>query len=636
MKVVLRSVGAAALLAWMSVFPAIAATTDRPVKTNIAFPRDEAVLDLRLDFGAKGDGVADDTDALQKGLVASCGVDGKPSKVLFIPKGNYRVTRSLVVKSGIGPWVYGASRDGVVIRLTDGVTDTNCTAVLRTHPQETGKTSADWFMRNFRNLTIDVGNNPGVDGIRWYGNNTSILKHIRVMGHGRIGINSGFLDQSGPNLVQDVVIEGFETGILSQWIWSETLSDVTIRNCRSNGVVVSANVVAIEGLTVENTPVAIRNEVPNNWKHWGGVIALVGGRFSGGNPEQPAILNQSVLYARDVKTRGFKMALQSSTEGGNITGPNIGEYASGFMKHVAGSSTNVPPLPIKPEPDFPWENNPSKWVCANDYGARAGDNQDDTTAIQKAVDAAAEAGKTTVFLRGIGGGDPNWYNLNGEVRVHGSVRHILALGFGRVLGNQGNGRFVVNDDSAPLVKFQHLQAFGGGPAIAENRSASRTMIIEGCDLKILGTGHGDVFVTDCSSHLDLRQTGQKCWARQLNPEGTSDAGLVLNAGADLWVLGSKFEGQGVRYRTSAGGHTELLGMFNYHSGDFKDHEASPMFEVDGASLSIAGLREITFGKSTYPIKVREKFAGIIQMLDNKEEGGWIGWALFKGAGEPSK
>ena len=186
----------------------------------------------------------------------------------------------------------------------------------------------------------------------------------------------------------------------------------------------------------------------------------------------------------------------------------------------------------------------------------------DTEAIQKAIDAAAASGKTTVFFRGVSGGDPNWYTLNGEVKVHGSVRHILALGFGRILGNKGPGKFVITDDSAPVVKFQHLQAFGGGPPVVENRSASRTLVVESCDMQVLGTGRGDIFVTDCSCHVDLRQLGQKCWARQLNPEGTSDTGLVRNAGADLWVLGAKFEGAGVRFRTSSGGQTEVLGIFS--------------------------------------------------------------------------
>ena len=120
---------------------------------SVRFPDDSSVVDVKKECGAKGDGVADDTDALQKGIEASCRGSGKQSKVLFIPNGTYRVTRTLVVKSAVGPWVYGESRDGVIIRLADGVTDTNCTAVLRTHPHEKGKTSADWFMRNIRNLT---------------------------------------------------------------------------------------------------------------------------------------------------------------------------------------------------------------------------------------------------------------------------------------------------------------------------------------------------------------------------------------------------------------------------------------------------------------------------------------------------
>jgi len=599
-------------------------------ESNILFPQDSAVLEVKRDFGAKGDGKADDSEALQKGIEASCGAAGKQSKILFIPNGTYRVTQTLVVKSAVGPWVYGESRDGVIIHLADGVPDTNCTAVLRTHPHEKGKTSADWFMRNFRNLTIDVGNNPGIDGIRWYGNNSSILKNIRVTGHGKVGINAGFLDQSGPNLIQDATIEGFETGIRSAWIWGETLSRVTIRNCRSNGVVVSANAVGIEDLTVENTPVAIRNEVPNNWGHWGGVIALVGGRFSGGSPTEPAILNQSVLYARDVKTKGFKQALESSTKDANANGPDLGEYASGSVKQLFDSPTNSLSLPIKPEPNFPWETDPTKWVCANDLGAVPGDNQDDTAAIQKAIDTAAAAGKTVVYLRGIGGGDPNWYNVNDEIRIHGSVRHILALGFGRILGNKGLGKFVVSDDSAPLVKFQHLQAFGGGPVTVENRSSSRTLIVESCDLKILGTGTGDIFLTDCPSHLELRQAGQKCWARQLNPEGASDSGLVQNAGADLWVLGVKFEGAGVRFRTSAGGRTEVLGMFLYDPGNLKEDDTRPIFDIDNASFSVAGLREINFGGHTYTVKVREKRGDETRTLDKKNEGGWIGWSLFKG------
>jgi hypothetical protein len=575
---------------------------------TIIFPRDAAVLDVQLDFGAKGDGIADDTAALQAALDAG---GGNPKRVVFLPKGTYRVTSGLVVKASLGPWLYGASREQTVIRLDDGV-GTNVTAVLRTHPHESGKTSSDWFMRNIRNLTVDAGDNPGVDGIRWYATNTGIIQDVTVRGRGKVGINSSFLGQSGPNMVQDTLVEGFETGITCNWVYGQTLSRVTIRNCRKEGVVVSANAVAIEDLVVENTPVALVNNVPNNLKHWAGVVALVGGRFSGG------IVNHGILYARDVQ----------------MPGSNITEYAShGVRKCFADAPDRALRLPIKREPVMPWETDTNQWVCANDFGAVAGDNRDDTAAFQKAIDAAAAAKKTTVYLRGIGGRDPNWYTLTGKVRVHGTVRHFLGLGFGRIVTDRQNpGRFVVGDDAAPVVKFQNIDSFGGGPAIVENRSATRTMVVESCGVQILSTGGGEIFATDCAATATLTQPGQKLWARHLNPEGTRAGGLVQNHGGDLWVLGTKSEGSdgGIRYATTAGGRTEIFGMFQYTNGRIAPDDARPMLDVVDGALSVMGLREICHTGKPYVVKLREQRGNETRTLTVKTEGGWTGWALGSG------
>ena len=97
------------------------------------FGREAPAFELPL-LGAKGDGVADDTAALQSGIAASSnrGKDGG-TKILFLPNGTYRVTSNLIVAAAVGPWVYGESRDGVIVRLADGV-PTNITAVLPAHP----------------------------------------------------------------------------------------------------------------------------------------------------------------------------------------------------------------------------------------------------------------------------------------------------------------------------------------------------------------------------------------------------------------------------------------------------------------------------------------------------------------------
>ena len=608
-----------------TLFLAGAAAAAPAGSDRIAFPNDASVLDLRRDFGAVGDGAAADTEALQAAFDASS--DRRRNggtKILFIPDGTYRVTKTLVVQQRVGPWVYGQSRDGVILRLTDGAPE-EVTAVIRTHPSDTQATSADYFMRNFRNLTIDVGNNPHADGIRWYGNNSSILQNVRVVGTGSVGVNSGFLGQNGPNLVQDVTVEGsFETGVRCAWSWGQTLSRVAVRGARKEGVYVNATAVGIEDLVVENTPVALRNEYPNDWTWWGGVVALVGGRFTGGDPDRPAIANTSVLYARNVTAAGFKQVLLDKT-GGGVPGDKLDEYASPPVKKLFDDSPDTAlKLPIQPEPRVSWETNVHNWVCANDHGAAYGDNRDDTAAIQAAVDAAAAAGKTVVYLRGIGGGDPNWYNIDGEVRIHGSVRLVMGLGFGRVLGGP-KGRFIVDDRSAPVVKFKHLQAFGGPAVTVENRSAKNTVVVESCDMKILGTGGGDIFVTDCPSSIELRSPGQRLWARHLNPEGDSDVGLVRNHGGHLWALGVKHEGRGVRFHTDQGGRTEILGLFNYAPNIAKD-DARPAFDVADAAMSAAGVREISFG-NTYPVKVREARGDDVR---TETGGGCIGWSLFSG------
>jgi hypothetical protein len=106
---------AGALLVLMSAVAVWGAVTHEPTKESIFFPNDESVLDVRRAFGAKGDGETDDTEALQKGIEASCRGNEQQSKVLYIPNGVYRVSQPLVVTSRVGPWVYGESRDGVII-----------------------------------------------------------------------------------------------------------------------------------------------------------------------------------------------------------------------------------------------------------------------------------------------------------------------------------------------------------------------------------------------------------------------------------------------------------------------------------------------------------------------------------------
>lgn len=382
-----------------------------------AFPVDPSVIDVRTDFGAVGNGIADDTAALQAALNASQGLSGGANRIVYIPNGTYRLTSTLVVKGSVGPWVYGQSRAGAVLKLDDGVA--GITSLLRTHINDSGEHSADYFNRNFRSLTLDVGNNPGVDGVRWFSNNTGILKDVLIRGSGNAGVRVGFAQWAGPSLIQDVEIEGFQTGITTVWNWGQTLSRIRMSNIGQVGLEVQASSVAVEGLVCSGVPQGVRITLPNDWSWWGGNTVLLNSSFTGGNLANPAVWNSSYLYARGIQAQGYARVLRGDTPGGSVEGGKVGEYASLAPRSALqpGKPVKSLELPVKTEPQVAWENNPANWVSANDFGADIGDDDDDGPALQAAIDLAAAQGKTVVTLRGIQGPDPNWYWLKSDVTV---------------------------------------------------------------------------------------------------------------------------------------------------------------------------------------------------------------------------
>jgi hypothetical protein len=358
-------------------------------------------------------------------------------------------------------------------------------------------------------------------------------------------------------------------------------------------------------------------------------VALVGGRFSNGKADGPAIENLSVLYARDVEAAGFAKVIESNSGREAIGITRVDEYHSHATKKLFDSAKDESlALEIQPTPEIAWDNDPSHWYCLDDAGATASDNQDDSDAIENGIQAAARLGKTTVYFRGCGGREPNWFNLRRAIVVPAPIRRVIGLGWARVLRDSDDAGFVVDDRSAAAVHFQNIDSFGGPPIVLENRSQKRTMVVESCGVKILGTGRGDIFVSDCPALLELRVSGQRCWARQLNPEGTTDTGLVTNLGGKLWCLGVKHEGRGVRFATRNGGSTEVLGLFNY-GGSPEEMDMRPSFIVEESAFSVAGLREIAFDSHTAYNKVQETAAGEVRTLDKQNEGGWIGWSLYR-------
>ena len=93
----------------------------------IAYPTDAGALNVR-DYGAKGDGKADDTQAIIAALAASGDDTGHSpwhDRIVYLPNGTYLVSAPLEKHYADGRYasgtiLIGQSREHTIIKLADG------------------------------------------------------------------------------------------------------------------------------------------------------------------------------------------------------------------------------------------------------------------------------------------------------------------------------------------------------------------------------------------------------------------------------------------------------------------------------------------------------------------------------------
>ena len=559
----------------------------------LAFP-DGFMVSVKS-YGARGDGVTDDTAAVQAALA-----DGRPDpggdyygqpKALFFPAGTYLVADTL---SWVGCCVtlQGQGAGHTIIKLKDrapGFGDpTTPKPVVRTM---SGNMS---FRQNIRDLTVDTGrDNPGAVGIDYIASNSGTIRGVTIRSGDGAGVAGLDLRREwiGPCLFKEIQIEGFDYGI---WVknpeYGPTFEGIALSGQRRAGLRNEGNTLAIRHLTSSNRVPALQSTESR------GSLIVLDSTFGGGAPGATAIESDGYLYARNISAAGYDAAIRQ--KGAVVPGLTQAEYVSDRIFTLFDGPKRSLGLPIEETPAL-HDNDLASWVAFTTayYG--------DTSRLQDVLNA----GKATVYF-------PFGVYFSYDERaviVPPSVRRIV--GFGSVVnrdaaGRNGGGiRLIVQDDSRePLI----VEQFGYGIKL-DHRGSRPVALKHGGYQYSAAPGAGPLFLEDVEIGDFRMQPGQRVWARQFNNESAGPK--IVNTGGALWILGLKTERPGTVIATEAGGRTELLGTLIYPAGAFSPTEQEQAaFVSRDSAMSLIFSTSVYCSECGYQFFVEETRAGVTRRL----------------------
>lgn len=581
-----------------------------------ALPLDSGVVNVR-DHGALGDGLADDTAAIQRAIDAATVDAGRvfwPARAVYFPAGTYRISDTLSKRAANGRYAHsmaliGESRDTVRLRLADGAPGFGSaqspkalvfttSGLLGGEPTAGGKDylgrgeGNDAYGNYVQGMTIDVGaRNPGAIAIDFLASNVGAVRDVTLIaapGSGAIGLSMQ-RKWPGPLLVRNVDVRGYAVGIaVAHREYSATFENLTLRGQTDAAIRNTGNSLAMRAIDIEGAAVALQNLREDGMVVIDGLRVSQSGGRSGGWIDNEGYLT---LGAAQITGGSTPDALAAGERGAYFKRRKSDGFGADWK--LAWSQ---PPAP--PEPPT------SRWANVQRYGAKADSGEDAAAAIRAALASGAEV---VYFPTGR-------YVIGSAVEVPRSVRRIVGMFSSIAVAPQRDAAFqresgmfrVVGPGESLTIEALALDNMERGSQVGIEHAGERTLVLRdlitgGVDIRrARDAGELHTENTCCGA---LRVAGPRgVWSSQFNSEGL--ASRIVNAGAPLQVLGIKVEQNCTVVENLEGARTEVLGGLIYQVA--KAPVAKPAFiNHEGANLYAAYAETAYIEGSAYATHFRQ-------------------------------
>jgi hypothetical protein len=580
---------------------------------HFVLPPGTDMVNIKTDFGAKGDGRTDDTAAFKKAI------EGDDPRRIYIPAGTYLVKDSLVYgltsKKKKRVALFGESASTSILKLADnspGFNDPKKPKVfLHTRPpQQQGEQNMHQYVFH---PTIEIGKgNSGAIALNYHSNNTGAIKDVIIRASdpqrspGFIGL--ACMDwEVGPSSGRYITVDGFQTGVSLTKIGNYfTMEHITVKNC---AIGVHAPSCSIRDLNTDNCGIAVQST---------GNTIIIDSILKGKGAAAITKEGKGFLFARNIKTTGFSKAISTTS------GTDIAEYVSEPVKSLwppaQGMETSLN-LPIENSPEMQYPQTAADWAVM----PAKGDISDD---LQRAIDS----GKKQIYLV------PGKPSITKTIILRNNVERIMGVGPTPVAFKTGDKpAFRLEAGKSTAVALELIYSdYASNAKIDFEQAAPRTFIIRhggGFYETAPGGAGGRLFMENVVGGMICRKV--TAWMRDMDTEeGGATARNITNDGGTVWILGQKTEDYATKITSVNGAFTELLGGTYRQNWDTKDLKGGglseqnlpPLFLVENSHVSLS---YNSWGPAqAYEALVVEKRGGETRTLSRAQHTGAAG--LFIG------